>query len=686
MKARHFRFSPNVLVRLGEEMVPNPEQGIVELVKNAYDADATTCSIKVDQDELQKKVISITDNGVGMALKDITDGWLVIGSSRKAEHREPTGLGRLPVGDKGLGRLAAIRQGSKVRLITRPQAERGVEYQLDIDWAKFDKANVVEDIKFPVKKRKTDHPPGTEITLSELRFGIGKRELDRLARELVLLSDPFVDRSGFRAELIAPGFQDLENLVRNAYFEDADYRVEAVLNGHGIAKVIVYDWKGKVIYHGEHEVLTKKAQPYRTPAAQLELWVFLLGRTDFSAKKASKEEIKRWLQVTGGVHLYHRGLRVRPYGDPGHDWLDMNLARARSPEERPSTNNSIGRVIVDDPDNMLLEKTDRFGFIENEAFLELRRFAKDALDWVAKSRLKTAEEKRKKRRETSPRSLANARAKVEKVISDKVPVKDRPEVKGVVESYERAVSQSIKALRDDLQLYRSLATAGTTTAVFGHEAERQIILIKKLAQGIEKRSRELLGSDYPETFDKSIQMLNQISDVLRAFAKLPLNFLKREKRRIELVDVHYVIGKLLEVFEPFLNDANIQPDFQRVNVKLSVEGSVSLLEAIVANFITNSINAFNEEGARNEGRRIVIRTEISGDCILLRFLDNGPGIQGIDLDDIWLPGRTTTSGGTGFGLTIVKDSVSDLGGEVRAVANGELGGAEFIVELPRAGV
>ena len=39
-------------------------------------------------------------------------------------------------------------------------------------------------------------------------------------------------------------------------------------------------------------------------------------------------------------------------------------------------------------------------------------------------------------------------------------------------------------------------------------------------------------------------------------------------------------------------------------------------------------------------------------------------------------------GPTGFGLTIVKDSVADLGGKVGVIPRGELGGAEFIVELP----
>ena len=52
---------------------------------------------------------------------------------------------------------------------------------------------------------------------------------------------------------------------------------------------------------------------------------------------------------------------------------------------------------------------------------------------------------------------------------------------------------------------------------------------------------------------------------------------------------------------------------------------------------------------------------------------------------VWLPGVTTRPNGTGLGLTIVRDAVLDLGGSVDAVEQGELGGAEILIELPILG-
>jgi signal transduction histidine kinase len=678
----HFKFSPNILNRLGEELIPNPDQGIIELVKNSYDADATECTVELVNTNAMGGSLIISDNGVGMDISAISEGWLVLGRSKKAA-REPTPLGRLPVGDKGLGRLAALRQGSQVTLKTRPKNEPGVEYSLTINWRDFEQAYVVEDISFDVRKNSTEQGQGTDIIIRNLSIKFGRREVKRLARELLLLADPFDNHVAFRPRLIAPEFVDLEKQVNEGYFEDAELHLKAHLNTDGIAEASVLDWKGSLLFHADHHELSKEA--YRTAPAEFELWVFLLNPQNFSAKKASFGEVRDWLAEVGNVHLYHRGLRVKPYGDQGDDWLRINLARSRNPEVRPSTSTVIGRVIANDPDDLLIQKTDRLGFIENESFLELRRFAIDVLNWMAKVRLKETEKKREQVKQESSRDVENAKIILNEVIEAKLPEESRTIVRNVVRQYESARERETKALREDLQLYRSLATAGTTAAVFAHESGKPVTQIEKIARRIEKKGQELLGDKYTQSLGQPVERLYQIGTSLLRFAKFPLHLLKREKRRSSLVDVHSVIDDIVELFQPFFDDAKIEVKKVKVDSTPCIRGSIALLEAVITNFLTNTINAFNVEGGRNEGRQVVIITELSGDYVRIKVLDNGSGISGLALDKIWLPGETTTVGGTGLGLTIVKDSVTDLGGKVHAIANGKLGGAEFIVELPLLG-
>src|SRR5262249_19151277 len=152
--------------------------------------------------------------------------------------------------------------------------------------------------------------------------------------------------------------------------DDAEFRLVAQLDEGGKASAKVIDRSGRVRWEAEHEDLSEGPENtsphYKTSPATFELWAFNLTGQSF-ASGATLTELREWLDAIGGVHLYHRGLRVHSYGDPGHDWLEMNLARVRSPELRPSTNTSVGRLVVPDPRDELAPKTDRSGFIEDEA-------------------------------------------------------------------------------------------------------------------------------------------------------------------------------------------------------------------------------------------------------------------------------------------------------------------------------
>lgn len=675
-----FRFSPDVLARLGEELIPNPDQGIIELVKNSYDADATECRVELIDTVETGGTLIVSDNGCGMTGESITGGWLVIGSSGKRARKPTPKFGRLPVGDKGLGRLAGLRQGSEVLLRTWPEVEPGVEYELRIPWLEYDRVAVVEDVLLNVERNHSvPRGPGTEIRILNLRQRYTRRDVQRLARELVLLADPFNNRSGFHPTLVAPEFADLEDLVRNSYFGDAEYHLEATVDGVGRATAALLDWNDNVLARAtQSEISTER---YACPPAKFELWAFLLDSKTFSTRRSSLAEVREWLKVVGGVHLYHREIRVRPYGDPGHDWLEMNLARAKSPEERPSTNTSVGRIVVDDPEDLLVQKTDRIGFIENEAFQELRRFSIDALNWMADVRLKQAERRRQQVRQETPQRVEAARTKLDAVLQE-LPTESREVIETSVRRYEREVDRNVRALQIDLQLYRSLATAGTTAAVFAHESGKPITLIEKVAETLRIRGRRLAPEQYDDTLKPPIDKLFWIAGALRGFARLPMYLLQRDKRRSGVVPIAKTVDDLVAIFKPLFDDSNIRVERQRFSSGAHVRGSIALLEAVLTNLLTNSMDAFNTEGAVNEGRLVRIRDEISGDRVLITVADNGPGIAGLSLAEIWIPGRTTKPGGTGFGLTIVRDSVEDLGGKVRVRARGELEGAEFTIELP----
>jgi signal transduction histidine kinase len=682
------RFSSAILRRLGEELNPNPDQGIIELAKNAYDADARKCVVELEHVSRTGGTLRISDDGDSMTDVELRDGFLVLGHSGK-DARVPTRLGRTPVGNKGLGRLAALRLGHGVDVTARPRSEPKTEYHLKIDWDRYDRTALVEDVDLEIRRRgrAARARKGTVIEVSRLRRKLSRGDVKRLARSLILLADPFGDDStGFRPSLKAPEFADLAKLVEKRYFTEADYHLIAEVDEAGAARATVVDWRGEQLFEAEHVDIARRRKdqaPYAIPAARFDLWVFILSRDAFLTRNASLTEVREWLKQFGGVHLYINRLRVSPYGNPGDDWLEMNVRRAANPEERPSTNTALGRMSVTDEQEVLTQKTDRTGLIEDEHFHELKAFGMDCMDWLARRRMDVAERRRAAERRESERATKRSRSGVRAQIA-KAPASMRTELEKSFNRYDASRQQEADRLRREVQLYRTLSTAGITAATFAHEsASNPLKVISQSAMTIERRGKQALDGDYAKLLGRPVARLRRATKTLGVLSSVTLNLVDRERRRASRVQLHEVFDHVVRTFQPFLDGRDVEVVTSYADGEPFLRATPAAVESIITNLLNNAITAL--EGANVSQRRIEIRTEIVDAALVLRVLDNGPGIDTdqLDLDEIWLPGETTHS--TGLGLTIVRDAVADLGGEVDAIAEGELGGAEFTVSLPILG-
>lgn len=681
------RFATDILRRLGEELNPSVDRGILELVKNAYDADAINCTISLENIDESGGLIQIIDDGDGMTPTEIETGWLVLGRSTKNQKRK-TKLERIPAGSKGLGRLAALRMGDYILLTTRPREKR-TEYNLLIDWREFDEVDLVDDVELNIeeKRRTPGSKHGTEIRIENIKHHISRREIKRLARELILLAGPFGDDpTGFKPVLIAPEFKDLGNLVDKRYFNEADYHLVATVDEKGMASVKVLDWRDAVLFNAEHKdlIVGTDRKKFECPPLTFDLWTFLLSKESFKTKAVPVSHVKEWLENFGGVHIYQNGLRVTPYGDPGNDWLDMNLRRVRSPEERPSTNNSIGRVKFDDTDSLLVQKTDRSGFIESDAFLEIREFGQLALDWMARKRLEEAEKRRERDKKEVRQKATESRMNLDKAV-EKLPKKEREPIQRAVENAWKGVDKQIRQYEDEIQLYRTLSTAGITSATFAHEsAGNPIKVISRSTSTLRRRGKQYVPEIYEDYLSKPIEAIAGATQSLSVLGNATLKLLDHEKRRASRVDIHEVIEHVLSTFHPFLNTAQIWVEKNLCEGSPYLRGSEAAIESIITNLLNNSVAAFESSDSRD--RRINLTTQLSDSSAIILVSDSGPGIQGIEKREIWLPGRTTRKNGTGLGLTIVRDTVQDLGGEVWVSEKSQLGGAEIAVRLPILGV
>lgn len=687
MTAASFRFSPKILARLGEELNQTADQSIIELVKNAYDADATHCRIELHSVGSPGGSIVVSDDGDGMNVDTIRDRWLVLGKSSKSSENL-TASGRTPAGSKGLGRLAALRMGTRVELQSIERGNSRRLHKLEIDWSRFDNANIVEEVPLAIESKKNSRGGhGTKTELSNLRSGVTSEELRRLARSLLLLTDPFAEKGdGFRVSLVSPEFKEIETLIQKKYFDDASFHLQAEVDATGHASARIVDWQLKELARADLATLRykKKPTPYASPKATFDLWVFLLSGEgeQFSSRKAGKSDLKTWLRTFGGVHVYQGGIRVTPYGNSGNDWLEMNLARTRNPEERPSTNTSIGKIQIAGAG--LRQKTDRSGFIEDEQFEGLRTFAQDALGWLARWRLDLAEKRRSKERAEAPKAAAAQKHKMATAIA-LAPPKARKVLEDAFSGYEKSRDREAESLRKEVQLYRTLSTAGITAATFSHESQgNPLKRIEINLTTIKSRVPRLLKAEKDR--EKLLGPVNEIEKAATGLSVLgtaTLGLVKATKRRVGRVSIHETLNQLINLMQPFIAgmSAGVEVDYCTGNPFLRT--SESAIESIFANLVANALAAFERGGT--PARKILVSTQLRGTDIEVRVSDSGPGIIDVRISDIWLPGVTARAEGTGLGLTIVRDTVKDIGGEVDAISPGSLGGAEFIVRLPILG-
>src|SRR5690242_12274939 len=118
-----FRPKSRLVEILGEHLIKDNTVGLLELVKNAYDADDTNVEILLSNlGSPTETVVMVTDNGDGMTLETVIGPWLEPAHGGKEIQKNNailSKLGRLPLGEKGVGRFAAHKLGRQLLLVTR---------------------------------------------------------------------------------------------------------------------------------------------------------------------------------------------------------------------------------------------------------------------------------------------------------------------------------------------------------------------------------------------------------------------------------------------------------------------------------------------------------------------------------------------------------------------------------------
>ena len=238
-KSHELRFRPRarLVSILGEHLISDHAVGLIELVKNSYDADATDVTVEVREtaDPVRTGVL-IRDNGCGMNLDDIRLRWLSPAEDHKEQEKHTnrrTRLGRLPIGEKGVGRFAVHQLGRTLDMVTRSVG--GAEISVSINWDGFDGSDgYLDGIPVHVVERDpvlfTGEQTGTQLYISRPRSPWTEKLLKKVHRTLRRLQSPLREEEHrFVVKFRCPEFPELESIDPTDILPKAHYEFRALV-------------------------------------------------------------------------------------------------------------------------------------------------------------------------------------------------------------------------------------------------------------------------------------------------------------------------------------------------------------------------------------------------------------------------------------------------------------------------
>ncbi|MBI2184347.1 MAG: sensor histidine kinase [Thaumarchaeota archaeon] len=716
-----FRFDSRMATLLGEQSVTNSVAAIFELVKNAYDADASLVEVVFhgtrEKEKLRVTSIEVRDDGVGMTFEDFRDKWMVVGTYVKERETSSPKLGRRVVGEKGIGRFASQRLGSKITITSDPEEyparyteHPGERIIMTIDWERYQPGTTFDEIGNDVQivDKLSPSRTGLNIRIETLKDEWTEeqiRDLNERIGWLVLPKELAQEASQiFEARIITEGFV-LEKLeVEPAFLLKAPYSITTRLRRDKVHYTI--SEMGEIRRDSRTSTPGQEPITFKGQCGDVEMRLYyypgdVRGERKWGQyynKVLGAAQFEDTLEKMHGLKLYNDGVKVLAYGKPGHDWLELNKHHVTRRGSWLRNERVIGFLFLTRKNNpMIKETTTREGIIQNQAFLDLQEFALRVVHELA--RFSEDVQKREKDRrtiESTPALIASESNQVRQLVKVlPIPDERKQEVIQSLNTIERNVSRMDEQHREEVmgfeerqQLYRNLASIGITTIAFVHEIVHPLSSIDLVVSN-------MITDMYEGEVDSKLQLKsmievsNHVSRLLhwqryiKAFATL-IATSKRTER--EYIDVKTFINQMFESFRGVLEE-------RKIDIRNSVADYVPRilinradLESIFVNLFTNSVKALRAVQDRNR----VIRVSIvdSPGHFKFRFSDTGIGIPTSEVHRIFEPLYTTYRGqdsgprGTGMGLTIVREILEKYGGKIEVEKPELNGGATFLLSIP----
>ena len=707
------------LLTIGRDLIQDSNAAVVELVKNAYDADSPDVRIEFTVSVLRSGFsLVIADHGHGMSRDDVVNRWMVPSTQDKFDRRKSP-AGRPMQGSKGVGRYAASILGTDLLLETT--TSEGEKTTAHFVWEDFESAEYLDDVEIRLETTKVTEPSGTRLTINGDDDSLAKWDrgrFEKLQFELKKFKSPVdsvFENDEFRIGLKIAGFPGFENIdeVIDPFllFDLYDYRISGEIGPYGIGKITYSSQKARNIPDEHIDFDIKQDVPIdfeksiRYGKFAIDVRAFdrdsdaiesLVGRglKEESGNYVGKNQARQLLNAYSGIGVYRNGFRIRPLGDADFDWLKLNARRAQNPSLHLGNNQVIGYVRIESTHwSDLEEKSARDGLKDNEAFNRLKEVTLAVIRQLERRRF----EYRRKM------GLSRPANKVERELGrlfsfDKLKKNIRKQLTEdgcnrltidriieIVSQVEKDKDRDAYEIRQALRVYQGQATLGKILNVIVHEGSQPLSYFRNQIPNLRYWRERFQKTGDVEKLEKMLSIADGVEENMEIFVKLfgrldPLAAGKRAAKKP--LELKKTVQDVLSVFENEMKSEDVSTEIRGAdNFKFSAWSQD--IYAIFTNLVDNSLYWMSQK--KRKERKITIELVSDGNSLShIDYRDTGPGIEPslIENEVIFEPEFSTKPNGTGLGLAIASEAAERNGLELKAFESEE--GAYFRLQ-PKIG-
>ena len=260
------------------------------------------------------------------------------------------------------------------------------------------------------------------------------------------------------------------------------------------------------------------------------------------------------------------------------------------------------------------------------------------------------------------------------------------EISSLVNAYNRMVEELKDSTVKLAQAERDKAWSQMARQV-AHEIKNPLTPIKLEIQNL-MRLKQNNNPKWEVKFDKVAAVILEHIQILSDTANDFSTFAKLYTEEPVLMDLDKTLKEQIMLFD---NKEGIKFTYIGMDEAFVMAPKPQLIRVFV-NLITNAVQAvenmqheMRENGEEPIAGNVVIclRNSNREGYYDIAIDDNGPGVKGENIDKLFTPNFTTKTGGTGLGLAISRNIVEKCDGEIRYQKSFGLGGASFIVTIPK---